>query len=348
MMQLFGFLTATVAVPGTTSIAIPAQWVLFGLTLPFVMFLPARMTAAHWFGGAFIVYALGSWMAHKSYDGLWELYTLFILAFAFWLGTVLVTLRPLIVGLIAGMAVSSTLAMLQWYDYSFEIWRLNTTPAGLFFNQASHGMMLALVIVAGLCERFFFSTLLLVPGLILSQSRGAWLVLIVGALATVNRVFVGILLIAAVGVFGIVVASVGTVNLFKMLGQSDIERITNWIFILNDLTPFGRGPGSYQGFKIGDIVVFGMAHNDYLQLIYQYGIGAIFAFAVYALTLARSGGKHWPIFVSFSVGSLFFFPLFIAPIAFVGCMVAGHLARRDYVHVANSGIRRPSGLSRVH
>jgi len=107
-----------------------------------------HLTSAHLFGLIFLWCAAISisWSA-QVYDGLDELIKLIIIAEAFWLGSKLTDLKPVIIGFGLGIWVSSLVIL-------FGIDAPHTTDnAGLFVNSNVMGEIAGLVLVAALFYR---------------------------------------------------------------------------------------------------------------------------------------------------------------------------------------------------
>lgn len=116
------------------------------------------------------------------------------------------------------------------------------------------------------------------------------------------------------------------------------------------LTLFGNGPGSYWAmyFQTPTTVTgIGHVHNDFLQLAFEFGIGAIPLFALYAAVLTRSSAREWPIFLAFASMALFSFPLYAPITAALGLACAGRIARDWGLAWDLRGLRRSHLIQRL-
>lgn len=306
-------------IPGYTGASIPTSWAVLSCALPLLLWKPVSSTAVHWALGGFFLYALASiaWAVDRR-DAVFGLWTLALIGGAFLYGAELPSLRRTLRGLAIGFSVSSAVAIVQWLGHAPVL--VNNGPAGLAFNTMLHGEILALIILGLVIERDWFFIPALIPGLLLSQSRGAFAALALGLILTRLRSPLVLALAAAVGAF-----------FFTLhIGTSDAERLDIWHAAWTLLTPLGHGPGSFLSvmIPIGDIVkVPEYAHNDALQLAFEYGIGAIIPLAVAAFLLARVESQEWPLFATFIFLGLFSFPLYSPITAPLGAMAAGRIAR---------------------
>lgn len=339
-MFYLGLILPVCFVAGYTGATIPTQWGLLSIVLALSLWRKAPFNFLHELGVMFCLYALASalWATnyHTSVLGLWFVA---IWALSFRLGGTITNLEPLWRGLAIGLSVSSAVAVAQALGYRFGESN-GTNIAGLLYNATVQGLACALVLVALVSHRLWWYTPPLLVGLALSQSRGAVLVLIATLFAKYTH---WLLALAA-----LVVSSLAATAL---LNPSDNLRLVLWGQTLRNLSPFGWGPNSYNDFFIiirQSIYHAEFVHNDYLQLIFEYGIGAAFAFTILATALAQSTHRDWPVLLAFAIAATFYFPLYTPLPAFIGCVVVGHLLR-DYDLVGSYlNHRRLAILSRNH
>lgn len=324
-------------VAGYTGATIPTQWPLLSVALGWLFWLRGEWSDLSPVALAFLGYAALSlaWAIHPldSGYGLW-IGAIWLLSF--WFGSVAASLNSLWRGLAVGLSISSAIAVMQ--AAGWQAIPSADYPAGLLYNGAVQGAMIALVIVALVCQRDWFFIPSLLPGLWLSHSRGGLLILGVGLAV---RYLHWSLVVGAV--------AMSAALAFLFFEPSDVQRLQVWSSVIAGLAPFGHGIGStidlafqtHQGLFHGDV------HNDYLQLTFELGIGAIPVYLAFIAALLHQDLPCWPVFVGFAISAFFFFPLHCAPLAFVGCAVAGHLLRdpdRDGVFGVD---RRPDFLSRL-
>lgn len=306
-------------IAGITGATIPTQLPLLSIVLGFVLWRRGIVTTYHRLGIVFVAYACVAtiWSPNPMFAvyGLWQV---MVWGLAFWLGSTSPSLAPLWRGMAVGLGVSSMVAVAQslgWQGIPSRDW-----PAGLLYSGPLQGAMIALVMVATICDRAFLYIPAMLPGLLLSHSRGAALVLVVTTLSRLHW-GAGVATVAAAATIGAV-----------MLGPSDVERLQSWSVALHNITPFGLGTGSFEQVIYaaqGVVVHPEFVHNDYLQLAFEYGVGAIPALAILVAALRCSYRRYWPVLVGFCTLGLFYFPLYCAPLAFIGAVAAGHVLRRD-------------------
>ncbi len=254
------------------------------------------------------------------HDAVWGLWLLCIAGLSFWLGSTLDDLRGLYRGLAIGASVSSVIGILQYLGHPV-VARVSEHPAGLYVNSVVQGMVLAILIVAFASERMWFWTLPLWPGLALSHSRGAWLALAIGLLSVyVRRAWV----FALVGIVGVLYwRSVGAQS-------SDETRLIVWNAATHFLTPWGWGPGSFFSWIIPYRDTFiqpEYAHNDALQLVFEYGVFAVLPAVIFVFVLSRTQTAEWPIVVTFATLGCYSMPLLVPITAFLACVAAGRIVR---------------------
>lgn len=332
-MFWLGLIVAVCYVPGYTGAFLPTQWAVLSIILPLGLWRSGVFGLGHWIGlGVLGWSALSILWAPNSLDAANGLWFLSILAGAFWLGST-IDPAPVFRGLAVGLTISSAVAIAQSLGYHpVEIAASPTYPAGLLFNSTVLGASVALTIL-GLCAyRLWWYIPGLLPALALSHSRGAVIILACVGLAMMIRWY---------AVVGILIIGLGIVSLNPT--PSDIQRFYLWGLTIRELTPFGHGIGSFntflyynptdlypnaQGFFHPEFV-----HNDYLQLWFELGAGAIGIYLLYAICLSQTQSPHWPIFFGFALLGLIYFPLYNPIPAFIGSLVAGriiadwHLAR---------------------
>ncbi len=321
-MFWIGAIVSLCYLPGITGAYIATQWPVLSILLPFGLWRSGPMTFLHWLGVAFIAYATVRLAYAPSFvDGVGGLWMLYIMGLSFWLGSTLDDLRGLYAGLAVGASISSLVAVLQ--AFGVQVVPSVTPHAGIYVNSVAQGLALALIAVALISERMWLWVLPLVPGLVLAQSRGAWLMLAVGVVACyVRRAWLLVVGVAALGIVLYVGARVGS---------SDGERLFIWQSAATHLTWLGWGPGSFSILLLHyDSRSFfpGYAHNDALQLAFEYGIAALAPFAVFAFVLGETDAREWPIVVAFAVAGCYSMPLWFPVTSFLALVAAGRIVRR--------------------
>ena len=337
-MVALGALVSLCYIPGWTGAIIATQYVVLSAILPFTLWRHGSLTAFHWLGIALVGYALTSLAWNTDpYGGVYGLWLLCILALCFWLGSTLQSLKQIYAGLAIGGAVSSVVGVLQAVGYQIVPTNLPTS-SGIYFNTVAQGSILALLIVALLTERMYFYVVPLIPGLVLAQSRGAWLALMIGVAALfVRRTWI---LIPAIMVCA---------GAMWFASPSDALRLKYWLIAWNELSFFGNGVGSFASQIYNDngrVLYPEFVHNDVLQLAYEFGIAALLPAAIFAFALSRTQSREWPVLMAFVTMSFYSFPLWMPITAFIGTLVAGRIVRSWHMDGRFNEYCRQVSLSR--
>jgi hypothetical protein len=275
-----------------------------------VFWLGAILPILNWLSFGLIAYFQ---IPARALTGPWFI---LLVAMAFWLGSA-GPLRPLFRGLAVGLSVSSLVAIGQWFGWGPASYNL---PAGLLYNSAIQGVAIALVISALPASDWRYIPAML-PGLVLAQSRGGYLVLAIGLTGRFGWQ-ASVLVLLATGALSVTI-----------MGTSDLDRLMIWGAAWRDLDWLGHGPGSFANvlLQAADGVHYpGHVHNDYLQLAYELGICAVPVYLIYAGALIRTESPYWPAFAGFAAASVFFFPLYAPVTAFIGAVLAGHILCGHY------------------
>lgn len=320
-MLALSILMPVVYIPGVTGAALATGWAAMSCGLPWMKGEAKVPPFISWLAIAFGLYALWSltW-ANNPITGLSSIWQLALMAGAFYVGAQQADLRVPAIGLALGFGISSLLAMGQALGLGWIIEYIPCRPSGLLFNPIILGEGCALTILLCLAYRFYWLALVLVPGLVLSQSRAALLALAVGLTLTYCRPQRGSLWAACPLTFAALIAH----------DTSDNFRWLVWRVLYHFLDFWGHGAGSVEAVIIrfnGQMYAPGYAHNEFLDLAYQYGVGAITATALLLTPATQAGRKEWGCYMGFLICCLFSFPLHSPPLAFIGFVVAGSLCR---------------------
>jgi len=318
-----GLILAVCYVPGWTGASIPTQWGVMAIAGALGLWRSGSVTRVHWLGIWFIFFtALSLTWAVNPYDAGWGFAVVLIWAGSFWLGSTQDSLEDLWKGLAIGLSVSSVVSIAEASGFHpFPVAELAGHP-GLFDTPLVSGSVSALVIVGLVCHGEWRYIPGVLPLFILSYSRGGWLVVAVGLAGR----YLGWRVAAGIVLFALVL-------MYFHPSPSDIQRMQIWDAAYSNLRWFGLGPGTFTdlwmmveelGQKVMERPEF--AHNDYIQFAFEAGLGSILFFALMAAVLARSEQRQWPVFAAFCSLALFYFPLHSPLSAFIGCIVAGHIA----------------------
>jgi hypothetical protein len=338
-MFWLGVIVALCYVPGITGAYIATQWPVLAVVMSFGLLRSAPFTLLHLLGALFLLYAaVHAFFTPAPYDAVFGLWLVVIMALTVRFGSTMIDTRGLYAGLALGAAVSSAIAVAQYLGLQWPPMS-SPAPAGLYVNSVQQGTILALLTVALVTERMWLWALPLLPGLVLAQSRGAWLALAVGLLGCRIR---------HIGVLGLV-AAVGCAILSVTLSPSDQERMLIWNVAWHGLTWFGRGPGMFYAVTIwreGTAWFPGYVHNDALQLLFEYGVGAVLPVAVFGFVLSRTEAREWPVVLAFVAASCYTMPLYMPVTAFLALVAVGRVLRTHARVLASGGHRRQFGVSR--
>lgn len=318
-MFWLGAIVSLCYVPGFTGAYIATQWPLLSLVLPFFLLRSGVLTPLHWLGLLFIAYVVTRvGYAPAPSAGVFGAWLITIMGMCVWLGTTLTDLRELYKGLAIGAAASSAVAIFQRFGFD-GIPQTSSMPAGLYVNSVQQGTVLALLAVALVSERMWLWVLPLLPGIALSGSRGAFLALAVGLLACCTR---------RLWVFGLV-AAVGAFYFLSPLSSSDTQRVLIWSVAWHNLTWLGWGPGMFYTILIpqdGAAPFFPeYAHNDALQLAFEYGIIALLPVGILAAALWRTDAREWPVVVAFVAAGCYSMPLWMPVASFLSLVAVGRV-----------------------
>lgn len=271
-----------------------------------------RVTIA--FGAAFAAYAAASllWSTDPLWGGAW------IAALAAGWPLAFVRPRPLwlafVVFIIASLIVS-------WASADLIPW-------GPFGNPNYFGCAIALALAGALAYNLapWFTIPFLFAGLFYCQSRGA---LIGAAFAAFLWTWRRVSPFSAIAIAIVAFAAVHELGLGR--GDAFAQRLGIWHDVSEHLSIFGVGAGSfydaYWAFPIhtnATLVHATHAYNDFLELIFLFGIGTIPLWFFLAGTLPASTSEARLVFWTFCVLGLSFFPLFIFPL---NTLLAATLAR---------------------
>lgn len=340
-MFCLGLLTAIAFWPGYIGASIATNWVVLSCLLPFALWRETTFTPLH---GAFIAFLAWGFLtlfwAINVFDGLNQLWFYSILGLAFWLGSTRANLARLFLGLAAGLTVSSAVSIFQAVGFQpLETMGQHMT-AGLFYNSMVQGEAITLVVLGLLAHRLWWAIPGLLPGLYLSNSRGAWAALAIGVLAMYVR---KPLILASVAAAIFIIAT-------ARLGGSDIQRMQIWYAAWANLTFLGNGAGSFLTLWFHtptSLVHPEYVHNDFLQFVFEYGVGSVLLLAVLGACACCTQAQQWPIYIAFLFMACFSFPFLCPVTAFIGTVCAGRIAA-DWNWSWTRGIHSRHGfLSRV-
>ena len=318
-----GLLVATAYIPGVIGASISTGWLLLLIICPFLFFYCEIKVGL---GFAFICYATISLVWTEVLNIAWfHFLQLVVLGLVFVIGQNILGLHAIFKGLALGLGVSAVVSIFQWYGYNFGIYSLSNAPAGLFINPNIFSEVSAIILISLVVLKLWWWIPVTLPGLLIVQSRAAYVGLGVGLLFTVwkyNRYY-AMALVVLVGLIASVLYKGG----FDL--SSVKERFNLWADTIQGFNFFGSGVGSYEALFPyyathidTELARPRYAHNDLLQIIFEFGIGSIlFLMALFNVFKTRKP----EIIIVLTIGaiSLFTYPLHLPVPAFIAFLVAG-------------------------
>ena len=329
VQALIGFALMVAYCPAIADNASTPRWIV-GAAIALPLFFAPRidLRAAHWLGLALLAWLLASlsWSEGRL-DGLDEAVKLVIVALAFAYGATISEPKWLLTGAIAGIAVSSAIAVLQWYGWTgIESF---ARPGGLFYNGDRLAEAAALVAVAALALRIRWPLILLAPALLIPGSRTAILALVGVAAFVLWPKTPAILRLC-----GIVALAAAIALIVHHGGPGVSGRLALWRDTLSGLTWIGHGLGSFRETFPAYATLFQFTtrpehpHNELLWLAYEGGalgflLGIGFSVTLWRAVLSPLGA----VLVALGIDCLFAMPLHDPATVLFGALIAGHLAR---------------------
>lgn len=356
---VFSFVLTIAFVPWWSGPSNSPRWALIALASLAAFWCAVRPKTEHWLGAAWLAWAALSLLwSMGPYEGAEQLARLWFLAGIFVIGAALPDLRPVIVGLGLGFCVNSALAVAQMFGFA-GIPSLGGI-AGLFARNNYLGEPAALVLVAlvplALAEpRLWWLAAGVAPSVVLSGSRGAWLAIAVAATAWIwtRSKLAAIILVMAVGLTGFLAFERGLAGpaITRQFWSSTEERLLIWRSTAEGLTFTGSGLGSFRARFPSHAPDFnfietrpGHAHNDFLEMVYELGPGALLYVAMLLLLLCGPLGAEKLVLIAFMAEGSFGFPLHFPVTAAFAALAAGRLSRlrqplRCGAHLRRAAIR---------
>lgn len=346
LLGALGFLASVAFWPGIPSFAEAPKWCVLGVGAALLICLVRlRPTPAHWVLLGILAYAAASilWSV-VPIDGVGAWIKLAILAVVFCVAAEQDDLTPAYVGMGLGLGVSAAIAGFQGFGVS-PVEQI-APPAGLYGNKNFLAEAAALVTVAlVLTPRRRWLALLPAAAIAVTMGynvvmgqtgcRGAAVAILAAGLVWLWRrmpwVTVGIVIVASA--FGIDYVRSDPHRLASL-----VERFIIWSDTLDGLSWFGHGIGSYytalpeHGPRLAMLMQARVvhAHNDALELIFEFGLGAVGFVSLLAMALAAGAERERLVLVAFLAAGLTGFPLYESSTAFLAFLVAGNLCGLGY------------------
>lgn len=306
---MIGFLS-TLNIPGLAPVNF--GWLALAGGLLFIR--PTRPTMVHWLILAFLIYcALTLYWSPDPVHGQIKLAQYALIAVAFYYGLSCENIDHIYIGAAIGTAISIPIVAMQLLGWEVLPW-FSTYPGGMFGNSATFGQVCALLLVPMLILCRALLSLVLFSGILLSGSRGAWLILLVVTLASRSY------LIAVLPLVGLGIAS--------WLYRPEDYRMHMWAEIIRTFVPQGHGLGSFSFNDYGNFFLH--AHNDLLELASEVGLGVVPLLAAGWLVLRAKGDEvaRYTL-IAFCTLAMFAFPTYVPVSALILGVTAGQLTRRE-------------------
>jgi len=293
-------------------------------------------------------------VAPLRFEAMYFWWYLVVLLIVFVYALKLPDLRGVTIGLGLGMTLNSAVVLAQYAGWK-DIPQIEPM-SGLFYNHNMGAELAAMALVMVIGYRLYWFIPGILPTLYFGSRAAILAIGVAGALALWrwSKTLSGFAFAAAIGLVGAI-----TVH----YGQGDIggimPRLGVWQDLIPHLTFFGRGLGSFiadypvfQRHSFSLVLRYENVHNDFLQMTYELGIGAVLLAGAVLVALARAPrSPAWYGFIVFLVEGCFGFPLYIPATGALACVCAGHIfaagpSLRDVLDRVGRLLRVGNGLSR--
>lgn len=338
LLAAFGMALMAAFWPGISGAATTPRWIVAALLCGyFFVMKPAPGSAAGTIGAFLMVWLLASlFWSQGALDGVDAAFKLSLAGVAFVAGATMDDLRPLFAGAAIGLAISSGVAVAQTLGWH-GIPSIDDTPAGLFVNRDRLAAAAALAVIGGVALRQWWTVPLLLPALVLGNSRGAWLAVALGLFVLAKRslfefaLFVLALVVAVLSLRGVDIVDLAV-----------SERIWIWRDTLSGVTFWGHGLGSFRETFPTYLDAFAKSwsmttaptrpehpHNEFLWLLYEGGVPALGLAGCFSASCWRACHHSVrAVLATLFVLAQFAMPLHDPATLIVGALVAGFCAGR--------------------
>lgn len=336
--------------PGISSAGSTPRWAFLAVTVAVSFFIyKTTITTSHLLFAIILSWAIvsGLW-SQVTPDWMLGCARILIVGGVFLVGCRLNSMRPILIGAALGLLINSIIVIAQ-----VEGWQgiaQVSPPAGLFLNKNLSAEFAVLVFVGLIYERMYLLSLPVLPSIFLIHSRGAYV-----ALASVAVIMAFKRWPRTIAVLIGVSLSGAALYMLIHADLSVVERFSIWQDTLNGYSWFGRGDGQFyatypdHASRVDTLAQRpDHAHNDLLELGYEFGLGALFIAAfLYSVWRVQMATER-AILLAFAVEGLFSFPFYMPATAACFALVAGRLAGagpslRDDFYACRTGVRRCVG-----
>lgn len=208
------------------------------------------------------------------------------------------------------------------------VWFLISGLLPFELNRNALGAAFVLALAAGIIYEYWFGAALMAAGVITTQSRTALAAMSMVALVSMWRES------KVIAACGALILLVLIFTFSEGRGASIAARLGIWQDTLNHLTIWGHGWGSfpqaYAEFPVRTNMTLELApaaYNDYLQLLFELGVGSALAWALVLFSL--EGERPKLILLAFATLSMGFFPLYTPIVGHLGMLALGHAAKKE-------------------
>jgi hypothetical protein len=344
---IFALLVTVAYIPGFIGAAIPTNWFVLIIACPIIFYF--TKTKVNPLVLVFISFVTISLIWTLNFNIAIFFYIQIIALFmVFSIGENLLDIRPIFKGIAFGLGISGVIAILQFFDIKSVI-TLYSNVTGLFVNPNIYSEISVIVLLALIVLKLWFWIPLVLPGIVLVHSRTALAALGIGLFIILfrkNRLYacISFLFIAAISAYLYK-------HSFNLLSIQ--ERLNLYKDTISGITLFGHGVGSFEILYPYYATHIDTAlarprfpHNDWLQLMFEFGVFSLPIF-VFSANLLRKRNECTTILWAIGFISLFNFPFHVPVSAFIGCLVAGFVNSSDGSIWDNWNNSRSSILERI-
>lgn len=323
---LSAFITTVIFIPGIASAGSTPRWVFLGIVVfSVLLFLRiTKTTISHIFLYLFMAYAAVSFAwTTVEFDAMNYYWHFIVLAGVFVIGAEIKDIKPVLIGCALGLILNSAATILQvlgWAEFQQV-----APPGGLFMNKNVGAELSALVLVGVVSERIWWAIPGILPSIYFPWARGSLLAIAVVAVGYVGARFPKTITMVVMLCCGIIALR------FIILNDSSIDqRVGIWLDTINGLSFWGNGIGSfYSKYPLFAVYTDTLkerpdhAHNDLLEIVYELGVGAVFAVAFLWSVFRVKAPTERAIILAFCVISCFGFPLYMPATAAIFFFASG-------------------------
>lgn len=333
-LAVLGFLVGVAYWPGIMSAATSPRWWLVGLGGALLLWrVRVEATLGHALGAAFLLWAGDSYLwSVAPNDTLGELVKWLALAAVFCVGCQVRDLRRFYLALGLAVLVNLPISVAQAY-FDFSLWRSGVTHAfvetagGFFHNKNMLAEFAMLALIPAVYARRWWLALPLAAVLLITQSIGVALALVVVAvlqLALYVRERAGYLGAALVLLGGaVLLLSLAWLDLALRPSRAEgyDARLIMWQIAWANSGLLGWGLGSYAPL----LPQFEWAHNEYLHFLFELGLPSLLLWALLLGAVGVADEPERSILVALLAACAVSYPLHMPATAFVAAVVAGRV-----------------------